>query len=310
MRIKLPPVCASPIPEYGTSCVGVEGYMECTTYLKGYICLNESGGGGGYNPYPGGVGPGGGGGGAPPSTETPILASELNTDSIKNKYPCVDKLILQPILLSPAMSDFVKPFLSNMRPTITFKTTNLSWGSEGVYQLGQTAYDPSSRRNLSTIVTLNEKMFENSSPLLNASTVVHETIHSYIYYNVSNSEEDSYVSYQANKNWLVALNSFYLIRSLPANYSNHTMMLTDYFEKGLSVLRAWNKTQSIPYSEKEIAMLYGLDMVDPDTPQNLVNNINSVFATQIEKLGITRGDLNSFNIKNLNSTNKLPKNCN
>jgi hypothetical protein len=49
--------------------------------------------------------------------------------------------------------------------------------------------------------------------------------------------------------------------SLPVNYSNHTMMLEDYFDKSMAVLQAWNAKQGFIYSMKDMAMamLYELD---------------------------------------------------
>jgi hypothetical protein len=304
-----PPTCAFPQPDYKRSCVGVDGYMECTTYLAGYTC-NEGGSdgtGGYYNPYPVNPGPGGGGGSTVPS----VIASELNTDSIEVKFPCASKLILRPIFNLEPMNDFVKPFLAAQRPTISYKTANLTWSDAttgGLFELGNTIYDPNSGLNRSTIVTLNEKMLQNSSPLLIASTTIHETIHSYIYYNVSVAEYDVKTNYNDNSNWMVSLNGFYLIKDLPSNYSNHTMMLTSYFDKAVAVLKAWDATQATHYSDKQLAMamLYGLNTVDPGTSQSLLDNINSVFQSLKTKYGITDAQLATFNRENLNSVGKLP----
>ncbi len=185
-------------------------------YEKGSSYFNACGGGNGSGGSGGGYQPPGGSSGTPyfdcagvrngQAIDSPCgciggttgLEScgqkELNTDSLKTKYPCADKLILQPIFNSASMNEFVKPFLTAQKPTITYKTSNnLPWGNPtngGAFMLGNTIYDPSSRLQLSTIVTFNEKMLENSSPLLIASTTIHETINSYIYYNVSFAENN------------------------------------------------------------------------------------------------------------------------
>ncbi len=116
--------------------------------------------------------------------------------------------------------------------------------------------------------------------------------------------EDNYAD---NNNWMAALNGFYAIKDLPSNYSNHTLILTDYFDKSIAVLQTWNNTQTTPYSTKELAMamMYGLDTVDPGTPQNFIDNINSAFVAIQAKYGITAAELNTFNLANLSSNNKL-----
>lgn len=235
--------------------------------------------------------------------------TELKTDSVKKKYPCADTLILQAILKSPIMSKFVEPFLTPQRPTVTYLTDNtLDWGSAttgGTFMLGNNRIDPNSYTGLSSVVRFNEKMLQNSSQLLIAATVVHETLHAYINYNVTmaNSNYSNYYS----DNWMLGLNNFYLMVNLPANYSNHTMMLEDYFDKSMAVLQAWNAKQGFIYSTKNMAMLYGLDRYETGTSQALINNINSAFQAVKVKYNISTSDLTSFNNANLfSSTNKLP----
>ncbi|MBB2146600.1 hypothetical protein GM921_13945 [Pedobacter sp. LMG 31464] len=246
-------------------------------------------------------------GGTTGITECPL---ELKTDSLKKKFPCADKLIAQPILTSPIMSKFVEPFLTPQRPTVTYLTDNtLPWGNAttgGTFMLGNNA-PVNSGAGLSSTVTFNEKMLQNSSQLLIAATVVHETLHAYINYKIAIAQYN-YNAYNES-NWMVGLNNFYLMGNLPANYSNHTMMLEDYFDKSMDVLQAWNAKQGFIYSTKDMAsaMLYGLNTYDTGTSQTQINNINAVFQNVKTKYSITASDLTTFNLANLiATTNKLP----
>ncbi len=150
-------------------------------------------------------------------------------------------------------------------------------------------------------------MLQNSSQLLIASTIIHETLHAYINYKIATASYN-YANYSSS-NWMLGLDNFYLMESLPPNYSNHTIMLEDYFDKSMAVLQAWNATQGFIYSTKDIAMatLYGLDAYDVGTSQTQINNINAVFQAVKTKHGITASDLTTFNSTNLYATtNKLP----
>lgn len=245
------------------------------------------------------------------STGIEACPLELKTDSLKKKFPCADTLILQSILKSPIMSKFVEPFLTPQRPTVTYLTDNtLPWGSAttgGIFMLGNNNRDPHSGSGQSSIVRLNEKMLQNSSQLLIAATVVHETLHAYIKYNMAMANYN--YSYYDDSNWMAGLNNFYLMVNLPPNYSNHTMMLEDYFDKSMGVLQAWNSKQGFIYSTKDMAMamLYGLDAYDASTSQTQINTINAAFQAVKTKYNISTSDLTTFNNANLfSSTNKLP----
>lgn len=310
--IYLPPTCAFPQPDYRTSCVGVEGYMECTTYLAGYFCVDPAPGGGEGGGNDGGYTPPGGGTGSGDGDPNNSTSRDLNTDSLKAEFPCVEKLVLQPIFGSQSMANFIEPFLTGLRPTISYKTGNLTWGNVatgGMFKLGETGYDPNSGLNLSTVVTLNKKMLEKSSPLIIAATTVHETIHSFIYYNISMAESNVKANFKSNGNWMASLNGYYLVRSLPPNYSNHTEMLNSFFDKAIDVLRQWDDKQNSQHSDKELAMamLYGLNTADPGTSQSLINNLNSAYALAKLKYLITDSELEAFNVAQLESINKIPK---
>ncbi|QNK64825.1 hypothetical protein H7F33_10235 [Pedobacter sp. PAMC26386] len=242
---------------------------------------------------------------------------ELKTDSLKAKFPCADKLILQPIFKSAAMNDFVQPFLTNMKPTITYNTSNdLPWGSTttgGLFELGHTGYDPNSGLHQSSIVTLNEKMLNNSSQLLVAATTIHETLHAYINYNIATSVKAGKDAYNDHGNWLLSLDGFYLMNDMPANYTQHSLMLADYFDKAVSALSYWDSNQTLKHTSKEIAMamMYGLTTAESSCSQSDINKINATFDALKLKYSITTSDLNTFNVSQLNSPNSLPKSgCN
>jgi len=299
-----------------TLCVGVEGYMNCETHT---VTTCQGGGGGGDGGTGGGGvpprGPSGPGGGGSSGSGGTGGKRELNTDAIREKFSCADKNILQPIFGSESMSAFVAPFLTDKKPTLTYNTASLPWGSTttgGKFELGHAIYDPTSRTGLSSIVTLNEKMLENSSPLFAAVTTVHETIHGYINYNISLASLNVANDYSDYGNWMAALNGFYLIKGLPSNYSQHTVMLTDYFDRAIKVVTAWDQKQTLHHSSKEIAMamMYGLNTVDPNTPQNLVDNINAAFELIKIKYEVTDAELDTFYKSQLNSLIKIPTDCN
>lgn len=212
------------------------------------------------------------------------------------------------------MKEFVKPFLTPKKPTVTYNTSNtLQWGTVqggGTFMLGNTDYDPSSFKGFSTIVTLNEKMLNDSSPLLIAAAVVHETIHSYIYFNISLAKFNVDQSVGDNDaNWMASLNEFYQMRQLPSNYSNHKEMLTDYFDKAVAVLQSWNSLQTTKYTTTELAMamMYGLDNAGSTASQQLKNDLKDVFEKEKKRYGVTGTDLDKFNKTNLNSKTTLPK---
>lgn len=87
------------VPTYGVSCVGVEGYMNCSLYQNGstYVTHCEYNGGGGGNEEGGGVTPGhggGGSGGGDNTTQTDAdLAAATVVDDGKPKIADIKKYI-------------------------------------------------------------------------------------------------------------------------------------------------------------------------------------------------------------------------
>lgn len=292
---------------YGMACAGVDGFMNCQQYVVGreYVNNCEYGGGGdegGYTP----PAPTGGG------TSSGSTTREIITDSIKKKFPCADKLVLQPIFSSQPMSEFVAPFLTNLKPSITFKVVNnLPWGTAttgGYFKLGEAGQDPNSITGASAIVNLSQQMLENSSPLMIAVATVHETIHGYINYSIVNSTSSQVIgTYRDYGSWATALNSYYMLKSLPSNYADHTMMLTAHFDKAIQVLENWDMKQTRRHSTKELAMamVYGLNTVEPNTPQQQLDIINKAYNLILDKYDIGDAELNTFNLTELISINKM-----
>ncbi|KIO74472.1 hypothetical protein TH53_26230 [Pedobacter lusitanus] len=251
--------------------------------------------------------PGGGGGSGGTGNNQ---GRELKTDAIKAKYPCLDKKILQILFNSAEMGELVGPFLTDQKPTITYESKDLEWGSTktgGIFELGNTRYDPTSTLGLSSVVTLNNKLIDNSSPLLIAATVVHETMHAFINYNISTAKIEVRESYRDNSNWMAALNGFYLTRELGPNYSQHYYMLTDYFSKGVRALQYWNSEQNAGYTNKEMAMamMYGLKTVDEGTPQSYIDNINIAYDMIKKQCMVSDDELAAFHKSQLVSIKTL-----
>jgi len=134
-----------------------------------------------------------------------------------------------------------------------------------------------------------------SSQLLIAAIVIHETLHAYINYNIAIAQHN----YNNSSNWMMDLNNFYLMCNLPPNYSNHTMILEDYFEKSIAVLQAWNAKQDFIYSTK--------DMV-----RAILTIVSILFTSNIYSQEFKKHDPGLFYVLSINARinngdKKLPK---
>ena len=295
----------------GTTCA--LGY--CSTHYSVHTTItcheqtraNEDDGGGGFTP------PGNGGNGTTTTTveQVEVVEKIINTDSLKAKFPCAVKLILDKLLNQQNYTDFVAAFQTPQKPTLTWNSANLEWNkSDGngayIYKLGQEVASPSSFNGLSRDITLNNSMLVNSSKLLIAVTAIHETLHAYIGYNMA---IDSYNSnnYKDYGTWSGALYAFYSIKGLYPNYSGHYQMLIDYFDKAVNILATWDNNQ---HTQKEYTtlMLYGLRTTDPNTPVEMKARIDSVYNFKMASKGISQHYLDSLTRVNLNATtgSKLP----
>jgi len=260
-------------------------------------------GGGTFQPPPGFGG--GGGGGA--SVSLPLTITDT---LLKRNFPCATKLIIDSLLKDTAYAKLVAPFMTNGFPNIDWRNDSLTWNkpvvSNGItkYQnmLGNTVQIHSS---LSSITTLNTKMLQNSSQLLIASTVIHESLHGVINYNLqmaSYSVTDGKVD---STSWMIGVNSWYALHGLPNNFSNHFEMMDYYFAQAVSALAAWDKNGHTA-KEYEMAMLYGLDYpggpTDPYAPTpTQISILQTEYNNLLAKYNITPTDLDTFYKAQLNA---------
>jgi hypothetical protein len=246
------------------------------------------------------------GGGAP---DVPTNSSTIiKTDSLKAKFPCAAKLIVDSLLKIQGYSELLAPFINgNYSSTATLNATNAH-----TYTLGVTEVV---NQEFSANVYLNKRMLENSSQLLIASTAIHESLHALANYNI----KMAYYSYKDSTmdlgSWMYGLDSWYALNGLPSNFSNHYEMLDFYFNKAVDVLKAWDH-DAHTLKEYQMATLFGLDNADlPINTQNQarIDLLNKEYNDLLVKKGITKNELNTFWQLQLNATanEKLPQSgCN
>lgn len=253
-----------------------------------------------------------------PGTSTPCSVSTppvpcftIFTDALKKDFPCAVALIINNLGECGVYSNFVQAFTTAKKPDITWQDANLAWtvpapGVTGVSMLGNTNTDANaSSVNRNAIITLNTKMLQSSSQLLIAAAAIHETLHAYINYNIHTSVAFSSSTYNSAGNWLYSLDIWATIQGLPSNYSNHYVMLNDYFSQAITALAEWDNNSHTTKEYAE-AMLYGLNNATDGTPAQQAI-LNTEYNSLLTKYALTPADLNDFYIKNLNATSgKLP----
>jgi hypothetical protein len=178
------------------------------------------------------------------------------------------------------------------------------------YQLGETRSQPTGIGQSAT-VTLNTQMLLHSSRLLIAATIIHETMHAYINYGLATAQDNASQGYTdfSKNNWLLSIDQWCTIDGLPSNFSNHSVMLTSYFDQAVSSLKSWdNRAHSD--GEYAMAMLYGLNTSDPTTTAAQTANLQQAYNAIKTKYSLTDTQINGFYLSSLNSTDKLPGNCN
>ncbi|HEY4326246.1 MAG TPA: hypothetical protein VGN20_19830 [Mucilaginibacter sp.] len=253
----------------------------------------------------------GGGGGFPPPTSnpctsTPPVVLNINTDSLKKHFPCAVALVINNLGECGAYGTLVQPFTTTRRPDLVWQNGTLPWNVNGAYQLGVTA----SSGGLSSTITLNTAMLQNSSQLLIEAAAIHETLHAYINYNMNLAAGNQANGYITTGTWLYSLDIWITVNGLPSNYSSHYQMLSDYFNLAVNALATLDNNAHTT-TEYAMAMLYGLNNATDGTPTQqalLQTEYNNILASY----GITTTQLNTFNIANLNAAtgSKLPTNCN
>ena len=308
----------------------------------GYRLSDECGGGGGtiYPGEGGGRPPDGGGGNGPQPCPPYVIQSvksgkvvmdivspcipvrppdlpvveeaKINTDSLKAKFPCAAVLVVDSLSKLSSYKEFVEPFTTSQKPDLSWNSKELPWrqlDSSGryKYQLGEESRDPNSFTGQTQNIYLNSKALQNSSQLLIATGAIHETLHAYISYNIATSETNVLNHNNDYGNWFAALDAFYTVKDLPANYSGHYQMLTDYFNKATGILAAWDNNHHTP-KEYVMAMLFGLNTVDSGCPPDMKARLDKVFNDMKAAYNITEQNLTDFNNANLNApaNSKLP----
>lgn len=236
----------------------------------------------------------------------------IRTDTLLANFPCAVKMILQGLEGVKSFSDLIEPFASNTKPDITFTDKNLDWNPNGGGQtmLANTRVDPSSIAGLSSIITLNDQMLQNSSKLIIAATLVHETIHATINYSIYNSNPGPVPYIVNNSSWFYSLDYFFDQKGLPPNYRDHFEMLTGYFNQAVQTLQSFDNSQHT-LKEYQMAMLFGLDTADTNASIDERNNLNLAYSKILISDGISSSDLNTFYVKQLKASDddKLPNDC-
>lgn len=246
------------------------------------------------------------GGFPPPETPQPCPVEEepqpiiIKMDKLKQNFPCAVKLILEKLQQNANYNNLTLPFATVKKPDLVWQNSPLDWNNNGNYKLGETQASGRSAE-----ITLNTSMLQNSSQLMIASTVIHETLHAYINYNIQ-----TYVggfepppSYTAKTPWLNSLSVWATLDGIPSNYRDHNDMMQKYFDSSVATLKAWDNGA---HTDKEyaMAMLYGLDNSDFAI---MTSNLAQVYSALLTKNNITPSDLQTFWSSQLNSqSNKLP----
>ncbi|MEB0261608.1 MULTISPECIES: hypothetical protein [unclassified Mucilaginibacter] len=237
-----------------------------------------------------------------PSPTTPSPCTQvapkpliINVSQLRTNFPCAVKLILDKLMQNPNYNNLVLPFATTKKPDLNWNNASLSWnspnpmipGSANTYMLGKT-----STFGRSADITLNTNMLQNSSQLIIAAAVIHETIHAYINYNIKTYVDDFKIpaNYSSEKPWLYALNTWAIMDGLPTNYRDHNEMMTDYFNQAVSALKSWDNNS---HTDKEYAMtmLYGLDTGDFAVMQS---SLAQTYSAIMARYNITSSNLQTF----------------
>jgi hypothetical protein len=244
----------------------------------------------------------------PPAPCTTVVSITIKTDTLTKNFPCATKLIIDNLLAIRSYNDLMVPFETSQKPDLVWTTKDLQWNPNGGGQteLGNTGRDLSGGANLGSLITLNNKMLQNSSMLMIASTAIHESLHAFINYNIALNVANNDPNFKFNGSWMNELDFFYDQNALPANYRDHYEMMGDYFDKVVAILALYDNNA---HTQKEYAMsmLYGLDTADPNATATEKSRLDQEFNTLKLEYNITDTELNTFYNTQLSATsNKLP----
>jgi hypothetical protein len=243
------------------------------------------------------------GGGSPGDNQ------DLNLDSLTKKYPCVTNTVIGGLLGISDFGDLMQPFITtNWKPDLKFYAEPLSWGTSGIYELAHTD-TKGSITGASSNITLNSHAIENSSELLIASTIIHETEHAYLnYYFASNGMPD--LMAKSSTSYMAGLYQYTAILNPTDNLGGHSTMMMVEFDKMVNILNTYGQGRfSIDDCRK--AMLYGLNNPGSSATAQEAADLNQIYQNLLLHIGNTEAGLNTFHISNLNTSivNRVPINC-
>jgi hypothetical protein len=265
------------------------------------------------------VPPDGGGFPPPPSGECTVAipVPPVKTDSLAKNFPCAVALIINNLGECGVYSNLVAPFMvgGQGQPTLDWTNSILPWNQQngnGVVT-NELAETSTIGNTYSATITLNTKMLQNSTKLIIASTAIHETIHAVINYKLKMAGYNVADGNVTLESWLFGIDSWYTLKGLPSNFSNHYVMLDYFFDNAVEALGNWDNNAHTK-KEYQMAMLYGLDNPGDaeGTTANYMTkylNLRNEFNSILTKYNITPTDLQNFWISQINATNtsdKLP----
>jgi len=241
-------------------------------------------------------------------------------DSLLKNFPCAVRLILDKLAQNGVYGDLVKPFTTTGMPDLSWNNSQMPFnqintsGGNPIYQLGETTVIGQS---YNATINLNTSMLQNSSQLLIASVAIHETLHAVINYNLQMAGYNKADGNVTLNSWLFGIDSWYEIKGLPSNFSNHYLMMDYYFDQAVTALSQWGNNAHTT-KEYQMTMLYGLNNPgenDSSTSAQFVaktQRLKTEYNELLKKFSITEADLNVYWKSQLNSTtNKLPSSgCN
>ena len=292
----------------GVSCVQVGTYRTCTYYFEqvttieciphtdttiDYINNDDSGGG------------------APPpeTTVTQVTQQQqIKQDSLRKKFPCASVLIINSLLNITDYQQLTAPFNTPLKPDLNFDSAALPWNQDDGNGHLITVDGRSDPLGASSTITLNQSLLQNSSQLLIAATVIHETLHAVINYNTVWAG----YSVKDGESWMSGLNSWYLIKGLPTNFSNHYEMMDYYFNQAFTTLKQWDYntlTGVYNHSDQEyrMSLLVGLNEAGDGATTTQVQLLQTEYDALKSRYGLSQTDINTFVDSQRNATTgKLP----
>lgn len=205
-----------------------------------------------------------------------------------------------------SFKSLIDPFRQGIvgSPDLIWKRTtdHMSWGN-GLYNYAYTKTD-ACVYNRNVEINFNTDALNSTSELMVAATIIHESVHAYTSYYLK-SLKNEYMAEQEetiSEFWLssalelINLNNQF---DLNPNYRDHLVMMTgsNIFTTMLVILKAWGGDN---YTDNEylMASMNGLNNAGQLLGQNVttsqVDEVNQMFDSLLNSLGITQAQFNSF----------------